>query len=614
MSLDNFKYLKDLLLKPEQEEIQRLQFEVEQLQKRLANKEVLIETLKPILTPLLREKISEQPQEIASALAPIIGESLHHQIEISREKIINALSPIMGQAIKKQVGEAREEIVDALYPVIGQTIRKSISEAMKRLAQTVNDKIDRTLSPVLLVKKVKSRILGIPTEEFLLKDFLPFNIREIFYIHRTSGILLAHVSVQPGASGSEEDLISGMLTAIKDFACTVFSTESEREINSITYDDLQIQIEAGRYAYLAVVTSGVPTPDFNDQIRDLEQDLHQKYHSQLRTFEGDLTSLEGIHIPLRSFINKFSPPEMRLPPDRPSARAYKGLIYLMVLVFLIIALLAAIIYLPGKMRENKIRSQLSAHLQDYPINMVNNFQWNYHDNVLVLSGWVRNLEEKKVVQDYISSQLGIEHIQNKLAVKLSNEDLQALRQHLIESLQHQVKTDLSSLQFFTESDMLWVKGRVESAYEKMLILDKIMEFSESPMLLGDLFTSQDSFEQQEGLKKAIEQSCILFAENDVHISPQNRVVLDSLVKILKLISFENLIISGHSDSIGEEDINLRLSNSRACAVRDYLISKEIDSKKLTVIAQGEKFPVADNKTSQGRSKNRRVTFQFSTGN
>lgn len=614
MSSDNFKYLKDLLLKPEQEELQRLQLDMEQLKKRLENKEILIETLKPILTPLLREKISEHPQEIAAALAPIIGESLQNQIELSREKIINALSPIMGQAIKKQVGEAREEIVDALYPVIGQTIRKSISEAMKRLAQTVNEKIDRTLSPVLLVKKVKSRLSGVPFEEYLLKDFLPFTIREIFYIHRNTGLLLAHVGAHPSVPTSEEDLIGGMLTAIKDFAHTVFSTESERDLNSITYDDLQIYLEAGRYAFLAVVTSGVPTPDFNDQIRKLEQDLHQKYHSQLRTFEGDLSAFEGIHFPLQSFINKFNQPEMQLPYAGAPTRSYRGLIYLMVLVFIIIVILAAILYLPGKIREHKIHSQISALLQEYPINRVNDFQWNYRDNALVLSGWVSNTEEKKTVQDYLASQLGFEHIQNNLVVRLSNQDLQILRQQLIENLQKSVKTDLSTLQIFMDHDMLWIRGMVENDNEKMLILNKIMELSDYPMILGDLFTSYDSFEQQEELKKKIEQCNILFTENDDHISPPDMVVLDSLVNKLKMISFENLIISGHSDSTGEENVNLSLSNSRACVVKDYLISKGIDSKKLTVIAQGEKFPVADNKTPQGRSKNRRVNFQFRTAN
>lgn len=82
--------------------------------------------------------------------------------------------------------------------------------------------------------------------------------------------------------------------------------------------------------------------------------------------------------------------------------------------------------------------------------------------------------------------------------------------------------------------------------------------------------------------------------------------LDGLVKIMKTLPDVNFSIEGHADSIGSEDVNLNLSKTRANAVREYLISKGIHAHRMRVIGFGEKKPVASNKTTKGRSLNRRV--------
>ena len=70
----------------------------------------------------------------------------------------------------------------------------------------------------------------------------------------------------------------------------------------------------------------------------------------------------------------------------------------------------------------------------------------------------------------------------------------------------------------------------------------------------------------------------------------------------------NLTISGYTDSAGREDSNLALSKKRAKAVNDYLVEKGIEASRLTHDGYGEADPIADNSTSAGRAKNRRVEF------
>ena len=68
-----------------------------------------------------------------------------------------------------------------------------------------------------------------------------------------------------------------------------------------------------------------------------------------------------------------------------------------------------------------------------------------------------------------------------------------------------------------------------------------------------------------------------------------------------------VVISGHTDSVGDDASNLRLSQRRAEAVRDYFVQQAgIDAKLLSVKGHGEAQPIADNGTEAGRARNRRV--------
>ncbi|MBI5547698.1 MAG: OmpA family protein [Deltaproteobacteria bacterium] len=85
--------------------------------------------------------------------------------------------------------------------------------------------------------------------------------------------------------------------------------------------------------------------------------------------------------------------------------------------------------------------------------------------------------------------------------------------------------------------------------------------------------------------------------------------LDQAVKVLKEFSGVRLEISGHTDDSGPREVNLKLSQDRAQAVKDYLVSKGIDAGRLTARGAGPDEPVVDNKTPANRAKNRRIEFK-----
>ena len=93
------------------------------------------------------------------------------------------------------------------------------------------------------------------------------------------------------------------------------------------------------------------------------------------------------------------------------------------------------------------------------------------------------------------------------------------------------------------------------------------------------------------------------------LKPEGKTKLDDLVGKLKAVNLEVIIAVGHTDSIGSKAYNQKLSVRRAEAVKAYLVSKGIAANRIHTEGKGETQPVADNKTKEGRAKNRRVEIE-----
>ncbi len=100
-----------------------------------------------------------------------------------------------------------------------------------------------------------------------------------------------------------------------------------------------------------------------------------------------------------------------------------------------------------------------------------------------------------------------------------------------------------------------------------------------------------------------------FDFNKSVVKPEGKAKLDDLVGKVKDINLEVVIAVGHTDSVGGDAYNQKLSTRRAEAVKAYLVSKGIEKNRVYTEGKGEKQPVADNKTAEGRAKNRRVEIE-----
>ena len=100
-----------------------------------------------------------------------------------------------------------------------------------------------------------------------------------------------------------------------------------------------------------------------------------------------------------------------------------------------------------------------------------------------------------------------------------------------------------------------------------------------------------------------------FDFNKSVLKPEAKAKLDDLVSKTSGINLEVIIAVGHTDSKGTDAYNQKLSVARSEAVKAYLVSKGVEPNRVYTEGKGEKQPVADNKTDEGRAKNRRVEIE-----
>jgi OOP family OmpA-OmpF porin len=107
------------------------------------------------------------------------------------------------------------------------------------------------------------------------------------------------------------------------------------------------------------------------------------------------------------------------------------------------------------------------------------------------------------------------------------------------------------------------------------------------------------------------EAAVLFDFNKSDIKPAGKEKMKEYREKVRaeMSSASKVMVTGHTDNVGTEEYNKKLSVRRAEAVRDYLISLGVDPAKLEVAGEGEAKPVADNSTAAGRAKNRRVEIE-----
>lgn len=110
-------------------------------------------------------------------------------------------------------------------------------------------------------------------------------------------------------------------------------------------------------------------------------------------------------------------------------------------------------------------------------------------------------------------------------------------------------------------------------------------------------------------KQVVFAADVFFDVDQSVLRPAAQKKLDILVQQMNALDLQEVYVTGHADALASDPYNLRLSAERSRAVRDYLLGKGIDPQRVQIAARGKAQPVADNRTREGRSQNRRVEIE-----
>ena len=130
-----------------------------------------------------------------------------------------------------------------------------------------------------------------PFSEIVLLHSIVYRVEQVFLIHKKTGLMLQHV-VRAETDLQDADMVSSMLTAIRDFVADSFKVEEDEGLETIRVGELTVWIEQGPLAILAVVIRGNAPQSLRLLIQETLENIHSAYVEVLESFGGDTAPFE----------------------------------------------------------------------------------------------------------------------------------------------------------------------------------------------------------------------------------------------------------------------------------------------------------------------------------
>ena len=240
---DKLEILKDILFADEHEFEQRISERVEILEQTINERKNLSEKV----DPLIEYQINEFKNSIPSTLGPVITATL-----------------------KEEIKNHKDEVVDALYPVLGKMVKKYVAQEMKLLSEKIEDQLSFLKH---WKRKFRSFFTGTNEEVLMLGDLAAAKIEQVLLIEKDSGILKASYTK---SNTIDEEMISGMLTAIKSFVEDAFN-QRDQNLELIEYELYNIHLQSFATHYIAVIISGNFVTSSKNTLQDIIFDFYNSF-------------------------------------------------------------------------------------------------------------------------------------------------------------------------------------------------------------------------------------------------------------------------------------------------------------------------------------------------
>ena len=510
------------------------------------------------------------------------------------KKLTTALTPTVEDILKTSVERDPKTLANALFPIIGPAIRKAIAGMFKQMIQSLNQILEQSFSWQGLKWRIEALRTGKSFAEVVLLHSLLYRVEQVFLIHKQTGLMLQHVVTDSGVS-QDADMVSGMLTAIQDFAHDSFKLQSGEALETLQVGELSVWLEQGPQAIVAGVIRGNAPEDLRSNFLESLENIHSEYSTELEYFKGDTTPFEASRHHLEACLKA---------QYRTRSRKFSPLLGLL-LVALLIALGVSVFFpVRSHLRWREYLGKLNSS-KGIVVTGVEKTDGKYYvfglldplavDPLTLLQE--TELDPKKIIHMW--------------------EPYQALHPEFVLERLKIILTPPKTVSLKLEDNTLVAEGSAPHSWiletrKLVRAIPGIMHFREKNLVDRD-------FIELHSIKEHIESQVIYFKAGTSRLAPSQRAELESLIKEIQQLENVSQMVGvgfdiqlvGHTGKSGTEAVNRIVSQNRADNIRALLISSGINPKNVSAIGAGAREPVSDELSEQNKGSNRRVTFHVS---
>jgi outer membrane protein OmpA-like peptidoglycan-associated protein len=501
-----------------------------------------------------------------------------------------ALAPTIEEAITTSVRRNPRPLADALFPIIGPAIRKAISATLNGMLESLNTTLEHSLSWRSLRWRLDARRTGRPFAEIVLLNTLVYRVEQVFLIHRPSGLMLQHLTAA-GTTAQDADMVSGMLTAIRDFVQDSFKVDDDEGLQTLKVGDLSVWIEQGPHALLAVVVRGTAPQSLRTTLQQALEAVHGQYSDLLESFEGNAARFEGARPLLETcFQQEFRGRERQrgIPPR--------------VMVIAAVVLLAIGVWMFFALRARS--------------------RWNGYVNALRGQPGLVVVSTSTAAGKYVVAGLR-DPLALDPATLLSSHSLgpdrvegrwelyQALHPSIVIARARQLLAPPAGVSLELDDGVLTAAGSapvewIETAVQVAPFVPGVARFEAKPVIDSALAALAASIEG--AMPMFVKGSTAFTAGSDAIVTEQVRRLaeLDALGRAARRQFTVELV--GEADADGAPESNLPLSERRAERVRSLLATQRLEHTTLTATGIGSRSAAGTDDDETRKQRNRRVSF------
>ena len=553
-----------------------------------------LEELRQLVVGPVREQIQalseslEDPGRQARSVSRVLPEAIALR---SRDAALSeAIAPSVEKSIGTLVRRNPKPIADALFPVMGPAIRKAIAHALASMVESLNRTLEHSLSFKALRWRIEGWRTGKSFSEVVLVHTLLYRVEQLFLIHRDSGLVIHHLTA-PSVAALDADMVSGMLTAIRDFARDSFRVGEDESYEALKLTGLDVWIEQGPHAILAAVVRGHAPAEFRHVLESAVESVHLQFAEGLEKFDGDTRGLEPAGAIIEGcFEARYAESTGRS--SLPGARLFFAAIAAGLLI-------AGFFWIRDRVRWNRYLERIRAE-----------------PGIVVVS---TGKEGGQHVVTGLRDPLASDPASLIQGTGLAADDVrgrwelyQALNPTFVRRRAEKLLRPPASVKLGLDGRTLSVAGVAPDVW--------IADSRKVAILLPGVEAYQDrDLESADwlDLKAGVDSLSVRFVKGSTHPVPGQQATLEKIFEYARRLDERAdprgrqvlLHIFGHTDSEGSPDRNLPLSRARAEWMRDLLAARNYRHLQTATEGLGSSSPLTSGTGEEINQLNRRVSFR-----